>query len=123
MAIKPKKTKAADPEPLVVISQANVVLATYRYDVVESLRYIVPRLTRYEALPRRLALLATLRQEGVTYLSRGLAATFAHDLQATVCAVELNWWWPSPLPVGPQAGLAGVLGGTASLEDALVWTS
>jgi len=122
----PSKSKTALPvgaEPLIVTSAADVVLATYPFEVVEGLRYVISRLTRHEALPRRLSLLATLRQEGVTYLSRGLAATMAHDLQATVCAVELNWWWPSPLPGGPQPGLAGVLAGAFNLEQALVETT
>jgi len=106
-----------------VTSRSNAVLATYRFDVVEGLRYLLARAARREPLPRRLSLLAPLRQEGVTYLARGLAATIAYDLRATVCAVELNWWWPSSLPGGPQPGLANVLSGQVRLDEALVGTS
>jgi len=112
-----------DAEPLIVATPANVVLAVYRFDVVQALRYLLARATRREPLPRRLSLLAPLRQEGVTHLSRGLAATLAYDWRATVCAVERNWWWPSALPLGPQPGLAGVLTGEVPLEAALVCTA
>lgn len=118
-----KRTAVVDPEPMIVSAASGGVLAMYRFDVVEALRYLVARATRREPLPRRLSLLAPLRQEGVTHLSRGLAATLACDLRATVCAVELNWWWPASLPGVPQPGLAGVLTGQLSLEEALVCTT
>jgi len=118
-----KQGAIVDPEPLIVSSKSNGVLATYRFDVVEALRYLLARATRREPLPRRLSLMSPLRQEGVTHLSRGLAATLAYDLRATVCAVELNWWWPSSLPGGPQPGLAGVLSGQLALEEALLCTA
>ena len=123
MKSRTEKAVAVSTEPLIVTSTANTVLATYPFAVVEALRYLVARATRHEPLPRRLSLLGPLRQEGVTYLSRGLAATLAYDLRATVCAVELNWWWPSPLPGVPQPGLAGVLSGQVTLMEALVCTS
>jgi Mrp family chromosome partitioning ATPase len=118
-----KQTALVDTEPLIVSSPSGGVLAAYRFDVVEALRYLLARATRREPLPRRLSLLAPLRQEGVTHLSRALAATLACDLRATVCAVELNWWWPSSLPGVAQPGLAGVLSGQVSLEAALVCTT
>jgi len=118
-----EKFEAAATEPLVVTSTSDIELATYRFDVVEALRYMLSRVSRHDPLPRRLSLLAPLRQEGVTYLARGLAATLAHDLRATVCAVELNWWWPSSLPGDPQPGLAGVLTGQITLDAALVFTT
>jgi Mrp family chromosome partitioning ATPase len=89
----------------------------------DALRYFVARVTRQQVFPARLALLAALRQEGVTYLSRGLALTLAHDLQARVCAVELNWWWPSDVPPGPHPGLATVLSGQATIADAIWHTA
>jgi Mrp family chromosome partitioning ATPase len=107
-----------------VLSAADSTpLATFPVEIMDALRYFVARVTRQQPFPRRLALLAALRQEGVTYLSRGLALTLAHDLQARVCAVELNWWWPSDLPPGPQPGLAAVLDGHVGLNDALWHTA
>jgi Mrp family chromosome partitioning ATPase len=123
MPSRSKKLTPANAEPLVVVSPSNVLLASYPFEVVEALRYLIARASRQSQLPRRLSILSPLRQEGVTYLSRGLAATLANDLRATVCAVELNWWWPSTLPVSPQQGLAGVLAGQVSLDDALVSTT
>jgi Mrp family chromosome partitioning ATPase len=61
----------------------------------------------------------------VTYLSRALALTMANDLDTSVCAVELNWWWPDKtleLPAD-HLGLAGVLSGEIQLEEAIVNTS
>jgi Mrp family chromosome partitioning ATPase len=107
-----------------VLSAAdNTHLATFPVEVMDALRYFVARVTRQQLFPQRLALLAAMRQEGVTYLSRGLALTLAHDLQARVCAVELNWWWPSDVPPDLHAGLAAVLDRRARLADVLWHTA
>jgi Mrp family chromosome partitioning ATPase len=45
-------------------------------------------------LPRRVAVIAALRGEGVTHTAVVLGATLAHDTGARVCIVELNWWAP-----------------------------
>jgi Mrp family chromosome partitioning ATPase len=108
---------------MVLAGADNTHLATFPEEVTDALRYLVARVTRQQRFPERLAMLAALRQEGVTYLSRGLALTLAHDLQARVCAVELNWWWPSDVPPGPHAGLAAVLDRQATLADVLWHTA
>lgn len=110
-------------QPLAVPGQNGAPLKQYPDQVVAPLRQMVTRVTRQEQLPQRLALVAALRQEGVTFLAQALAATIAHDYDLSVCVVELNWWWPShqppPATSGDQ-GLAGVLAGRVLLEDVIV---
>lgn len=98
-------------------------------------------------LPRRIALVAALRGEGVTYTSLAVATTLANDMERNVCVVELNWWSPGMVdqisgqksirrkkkpptatlldghPVLQSQGIAGVLRGTMTLDDALIGTS
>lgn len=123
MRFRSQKSDNHTAPPVVLAAADSTPLATFPVEIMDALRYFVARVTRQQPFPRRLALLAALRQEGVTYLSRGLALTLAHDFQARVCAVELNWWWPSSLPPGPQPGLAAVLDGQAGLNEALWHTS
>lgn len=90
--------------------------------VAESLRQMLSQLGRNGMLPERLSVVAALREEGVTYISRALAALAAHDYGARVCLVDLNWWWPSDHLWQGEApgGLAAVLNGKLALNDALV---
>jgi succinoglycan biosynthesis transport protein ExoP len=120
MRAQTEKAMLARPEPLRVAAKFSVVMASYPAEQVEALNYLLARASRQQALPRRLALLAPLRQEGVTYLSRALAAAMAYDLGATVCAVELNWHWPSPETCDQRPGLADVVCGNVPLSEALV---
>jgi Mrp family chromosome partitioning ATPase len=93
-------------------------------DAVESLRHMITRLGLQEALPTRLVLTSALRQEGVTYTARALAAILANDLLSKVCLVETNWWWPSAdlSHLATNGGLAAVVLGTATLDEAIVPT-
>ena len=91
-------------------------------EAVERYRLLHTRLVREESLPRRLGLLAALRQEGVTFVSLSLGAVMAHDLERRFCIVELNMWWPglwNEAHLDPFPGVGEVLIGEASLEDAL----
>lgn len=100
-------------------------LISFPAEVIDALRRSISRLISKKTLPARLSLAAALRQEGVTYLSRALALTMANDLDTSVCAVELNWWWPNrtlPLPA-ENRGLAGVLEEEITLKQAIVRTS
>lgn len=92
--------------------------------VVEVLRRTISRLILKGNLPAELSLVSALRQEGVTYISRALAAIIANDLDARVCAVELNWWWPDQTyqPAQQNGGLAAVLAGKLKLKSALAPT-
>lgn len=85
-------------------------------------RGLYTRMTRETPLPKRLGLVATLRQEGVTMVSLGLATALATDLEARFCLVEANWWWPglaNLMDDDESPGLGEVVTRRASLEDAL----
>jgi Mrp family chromosome partitioning ATPase len=109
---------------LVVPDQFGGDLYEVSAETVEHVRHMLTRLNRNNALPARLALVAALRHEGVSHLSRAIAAIMAHDLNVRVCVVELNWWWPAPAPAVPAVagGLAAVVANLASVEEVTVTT-
>ena len=90
-------------------------------DVLLSLRHMVTRLTRDQALASRLALVAGLRGEGVTYNSLALGAVLTNDTDCRTCVVDLNWCWPSQSFTSP--GIAGILAEQADIEQSLVVTN
>ncbi len=116
-------------------------------ELVGGMRRMLTRLSCQGRLPGRLALLGALRGEGVTTAALALGATLANDQGARVCVVELNWWapglealtgtappaprrgWfgrrqPPPAPVAAGSpGLAGVIDGSVSLDEALLPSS
>lgn len=110
---------------LTLSAEGGLPFITFSAGVVESIRYLLGRLSRQGVLPARLALTSSLRQEGVTYISRALGTVMANDLPVSVCVVELNWWWPAAVPPGAPftQGLGGVLRGESTLEKALVRTN
>jgi Mrp family chromosome partitioning ATPase len=107
---------------LVLPSPSGEAWAAFPLTVVEPMRRLISRLSRKDAIPSRLAFVAALRQEGVSYISWAFATTLAYDSQASVCIVDLNWWWPSELfrKVPPCGGLGAVLTGETTLEQAVV---
>lgn len=119
-----KKGRADEFPSLSLPNQDGEPILTFPSEVVGPLRHMVARASRTEVFPARLAMLSSLRQEGVTYLVQALATTMAHDMEATICAVELNWQWPSDTlsAVSDNGGLAAVLTGGAELEDVVVPT-
>jgi Mrp family chromosome partitioning ATPase len=119
-------------------------------EITNNFRHMLTRLTYGEALSAksisRISFVSALQQEGVTYTALAFATTMAHDLHAEICLVDLNWWSPGlpaalalpPLPrrwwqrrkpqeaaveLPRSPGLAAVLNGTASLEEALLPTA
>lgn len=85
-------------------------------------RHLYTRLVRTDPLPRRLGIIAALREEGVTTLALELAAVMAHDMEARFCVVETNFWWPglaARLQMEPAPGLAQVVQGECALDAAL----
>ncbi|WP_129675363.1 CpsD/CapB family tyrosine-protein kinase [Candidatus Chloroploca sp. Khr17] len=119
-------------------------------EVVTSMRRMLTTLMYQSTLPRSIACISALQQEGVSYLTLAMATTLAHDVEARVCAVEVNWWHPgmhqylagqppalrtggkrkqhkaaaamAPLPGPDDPGLGAVVQGTLALEKALVPT-
>ncbi len=121
MRRRSKKNQEEQFPSLILSTEDGTHLLTFPADVVDPLRHLVARVTKNAVFPKRFALIAALRQEGVTYLSRALAVTLANDIEANICAVELNWWWPSPSP--NNGGLASVIAGEASLDEVIIQTS
>ncbi len=124
MKFRTKKPKDPGPAPLVLPMGDGTPVHNFPGEVVDNLRYMVTRITRNNKLPARLAIVAALRQEGVTYLAQALATTLAHDMSVRVCVVDLNWWWPSTSMLAAQdnPGLAGVITEEATLEDVVAPT-
>ena len=134
---------------LVLAAPDHMPLRAFPSDVVNNFRHMLTRLTYSETQQTQnvscISFVAALRQEGVTYTALALATTLAHDVDASVCLVDLNWWSPGlpaalALPQPPRRwwrkrkqkiaqelpnslGLAAVLDGSASLDDALLPTS
>jgi Mrp family chromosome partitioning ATPase len=143
-----KKAQDIDYDNVLSLSAADGVLRrVFDADVVQSIRYMSTELTLNSSLPRRVALIAALRGEGVTHTAVAFGATLANDTGARVCVVELNWWAPGlitlldpgaiaeaarkkrrkksdPPPPEPvlasHPGIAQVLAGEASLAEALI---
>lgn len=122
---------------LLVTDDDGEVLHVVPADIASSLRFFLTRLRRSgspsSGLPRTIALTSALAGEGVTFITRSLAAVMAHDLEREICLVETNWWFedlddarrkrdPETIP-DPRPGVAEVLAGDATLDDVLVPTS
>jgi Mrp family chromosome partitioning ATPase len=143
------KTADIDRDRLLSLRAADGALQrTFDADILQSFRYMSTELTLNGSLPRRVALIAALRGEGVTHSAVALGATLANDTGASVCVVELNWWAPGlirlldpaaiategkrkrrprkddPPPPEPalvgHPGLAKVVSGEASLDEAII---
>ena len=90
--------------------------------IARSLRYLLAGVE----LPGRLAVTSAIHGEGVTSISRTLAALIAHDWRTSTCWVDLNWWKTgSP---GHESSLfdvtlADVVDGNASTTGLAVQTS
>lgn len=116
------------PEPvtedmsIILKDSDDKTLLTIPENVIVDLRRMVTRIDRVDRLPPRLAVISALPGEGVTYISRALAATIANDLGRKVCIVELNWWSPSSFmePVG--GGLATVLTEESTMDEEIIET-
>ena len=123
---KEKLQQVAERPSLILPGPDETPWLTIHGEAVHSYRHMLSRLNREGyALPNKLGLLATLRQEGNTYTATALATTMATDLQKSICVVELNWHWPGLTKLLPQLespGLAAVLQDEASLDDAIVAT-
>jgi Mrp family chromosome partitioning ATPase len=67
---------------------------TFDADVIESIRYMSTDLALNIKLPKRVAIIAALRGEGVTHTAITFGLTLANDTGARICVIELNWWTP-----------------------------
>lgn len=145
------KASPAYGTPLLLRATTGSLSQTFDASIVNSFRHMATNLDFNGGLPGCIAFIAALSGEGVTYTSLAFGTTLATDTTARVCVVELNWWSPGMLaqlsqqgalqakdrggrrrkqaqpssgrtdiPAGP--GLAQVLGGTATLDEAIITT-
>jgi len=87
-----------------------------------SLRYLLAG----GEIPHRLSVTSAIHGEGVTAISRTLAALIAYDWRRTACWVDLNWWknasGRAEQELFPMT-IAGVLDGTGVVADLPMATS
>lgn len=99
-------------------------------DITRALRYALARLQISEKgdVRPRISVTSALSGEGVTFIARSLAAVLSNDLGRNVCVVDLNWWSAHDAksahnqPDRAFRGVAQVVDGKASIDEALVWT-
>ena len=101
---------------------ASPLLEEIPIALVESMRYLIGRfqLGDHSEFPARLGVTSALHGEGVTTVSRTLAAIVANDLDVDTCWIDLSWRTPrgSGETHGPT-GLADVLADRVALDEAL----
>jgi Mrp family chromosome partitioning ATPase len=108
-----------------VLDEEGAVVHSAPPEVAASVRYLIARvqLNNPTGIPRRLAITSALRGEGVTYIARTLGALIAHDLDRSVCVVDLNWWSESDSRETSALGLADVLQRDVPVNEILQQTS
>jgi len=111
---------------LVIYQRDGALLHAAPADVANSLRLFLSRLwqTGEVGFPATMAVTSALAGEGVTFIARSVAAIIAHDLNRSVCVLETNWWSPpDSAAMDRRSGLADVLSGGCTVDEALVRTS
>src|SRR5262245_48328886 len=90
MAIFRRKRKAPPgaESALTLRTADGAPLYTFPGEVINSMRHMETTVMYKGALPARIAMVAALREEGVTYTTLALATTLAYDLAARICVVE-----------------------------------
>ncbi len=107
-SVKAPGRRRRDPPPLdelggtadgglAILNDAGELIHMTPARVAGSLRYFLARVQLHDAqgLPERLALTSALVGEGVTYVTRSLAAAIAYDTEASVCIVDLTFRRPA----------------------------
>lgn len=107
--------------PLALHSRDNLFNEVFPYETILSMRQLYSRMeSQVKVIPKRLGITSSIRGEGVSYLTRALATTIAHDAGVDVCIVETNWWSPS---VDTPNGLGAVVNGKHYLNDVIMTTN
>ena len=93
--------------------------------VAASLRYLLARVHLHDVggLPNRVALTSALKGEGVSYVTRSLAAVLAYDTDRSVVVVDTNWRRPDPNATEQLPGLADAVEHGIPIDDIIVGTS
>lgn len=135
--LKPKASTQLYGPSLTVNSASGAPLYTLPPEKVSTLRHMITGLTCNQELPARLTITSAMRGEGVTHTALAVGSILASDQAPRVCVVELNWWEPGLLQhlhrealqsepqtdSQPVPGIADVLSGKTSLDEALIQTS
>lgn len=111
-----------DESGIVIRSTDGTALARVPQPVRQEMQYLWTRLEVHDGdVPRSVGITAQLSGEGVSFISRALAAVLAR--QGSTCLVEANWWGEG-LPIDDEnnPGLVGLLLGSSDLDDVLVET-
>ena len=96
-----------DEPRLTLRSRDGLFNEIFPYETILSMRQLYSRMeSQVKVVPKRLGMTSSIRGEGVSYLTRALATTIAHDAGADVCIVETNWWSPS---VDTPEGLGAIV--------------
>jgi Mrp family chromosome partitioning ATPase len=106
--------------------EGGAVLHVAPPDVANSLRLFLSRLGQSGEVgfPPLMAITSAISGEGVTFVARSVAALIAHDLDRSVCVLETNWWsTPDSTAIDRRTGLADVLSGRCTVDEALVRTT
>ena len=125
---KNKKRSGADSGIIVRSPGAGTVHAMTPATV-EAVRYFLARLEMNDTgIPQRLGVTSALSGEGVTYISRSIAAVIAQDYERSVCVVDLNWWdnrrrAPESDDAAAPASLMDLVRETATVDDVMQPTS
>ena len=88
---------------LAILNEDGVLVHRTPRRIAGALRYFVARTDFPNHLPRRMAVVAALRGEGVTYVSRSLASVIAYDTDRNVALIDLNWRMPGAGAATPKA--------------------
>ncbi|RRR65907.1 MAG: chromosome partitioning protein [Candidatus Viridilinea halotolerans] len=120
-----RKNQALDQQGggLTLRTRAGQELRYFPPAIVATFRHTVTERVYRGGLPARVAMLAALRGEGVSYTALAFALTLASDIAVDVCVVELNWWQSelAALVGQPDApGLATVVAGEATFDEVLI---
>jgi Mrp family chromosome partitioning ATPase len=110
----------------VASTQTSSIVQQLPRSVVESLRYLLGRrlLSSDGRVPSPLAVVSALHGEGVTTISKALAAIIANDLNERVCWIDLSWTSRTARPSlqaadGVAPGIIDVIGGQHGLDDVI----
>jgi Mrp family chromosome partitioning ATPase len=120
-----QEERAASAVPLAVHLHDGQLVVELSADMVSRYRLLYTRMARGVGLPKRIGLQAALRGEGVTTVALGLTAVLANDLEADICLVETNFWWPKLTPaISSQFhfGLGDVVAERRSVAETVVFT-
>ncbi|MGB9738478.1 CpsD/CapB family tyrosine-protein kinase [Chloroflexus sp.] len=143
-----KKATATMPIdlPLTIETANGALRRSFSGEQIGQLRRMITDLLVDQRLPTRIGFTAALRGEGVSFITLASAVTLAHDTGKHICAVELNWLAPGmlhnlnppppvsgkrrrrepappPPPVPDLPGIAEILRGQATIDEALLATN